>query len=195
MNQPEDPPRDGIHWFACRTRARSEKVARKALESREEIDPFLPLVEEVHQWSDRTKTVRVPLLPGYLFARFHVDHRTSVLRAARVIEIVEHGGRPAPISAAEIESVRRMAEGASRARQRPEPADYLRPGERVAVVSGPFSGMRGTLLERRGEVRVAVKIDALRQARSVEVDRASVERVDGGAGPAAGEGRRRKSAG
>lgn len=59
----------------------------------------------------------------------------------------------------------------------PEPTDFLEVGDPVVVNSGPFEGMRGVLIERRGRVRIAVRIDALRQATSVEVDRGMVKAV------------------
>lgn len=158
------------HWYAFRTRARSEKVARRALENLE-VEAYLPLVRETREWSDRTKEVEVPLLGGFLFARLTLHETGRVLGAPRVVAPVRIHAYPEPIPGHEIVSLRRMVEGANETGRRPEPADYLVPGEEVRVAEGPFEGMEGVLLEERGDCRVAVKLDALRAARAVEIER------------------------
>jgi transcription antitermination factor NusG len=59
----------------------------------------------------------------------------------------------------------------------PTPVDYLQPGQQVVVVSGPFQGMRGVLVEARGGSRVVVRVSAIRQAVSVEMDRRLLQRA------------------
>lgn len=53
----------------------------------------------------------------------------------------------------------------------PHPAQFLRQGQAVRVVSGPFAGVRGTLTEERGRSRVVVRLGTLQQAVAVEMDR------------------------
>ena len=48
--------------------AARSKVAREALASLG-IECYLPLVRERREWSDRTKEVETPLLPGFVFVR------------------------------------------------------------------------------------------------------------------------------
>lgn len=165
------------HWFACRTRARSEKAADRLLEERG-VERYLPLVEKERQWADRVKTVAFPLFPGYLFARFTLTDLGDVLRTPRVISVVRVNGYPTPVREEELESVRRLVEGASASGREPEPADYLQPGDPVVVTEGPFEGMRGILLEARGRARVAVRLHAIRQATSVELDRSVMRPLD-----------------
>jgi hypothetical protein len=47
-------------WYALRTRARCEKKIDTAMR-RASITTFLPLVEELHRWSDRLKKIEAPL--------------------------------------------------------------------------------------------------------------------------------------
>src|SRR5690348_5435709 len=56
------------HWFALYTRARHEKVVTTSLQRRG-LTAFLPLVSQVHRWSDRQKRIQVALFPGYIFVR------------------------------------------------------------------------------------------------------------------------------
>lgn len=162
------------HWYACRTRGRSEKVARRSLENLD-IECYLPLVRETRQWSDREKEVEVPLLTGFVFVRLTLRRMSRALRAARIVGPVRIHGYPEPIPGHEIDSVRRMVEGANATGRRPQPEDYLAPGDEVRVAAGPFRGLEGVLLEERGGCRVGVKLHALRDARSVEVERGDLE--------------------
>lgn len=166
------------HWFACRTRTRSEKVADRLLGERG-IERYLPLVERERQWADRVKTVAFPLFPGYLFARFTLDAVGEVLRTPRVIFVVRVNGYPTPVREEELDSVRRLVEGANATGQEPEPAEYLKPGDPVEVTDGPFEGMRGVLVETRGAARVAVRLEAIRQATSVELVASALRPLDG----------------
>src|ERR1700730_10579900 len=69
-------------WFAVRTRSRHEKIVANQLQSRG-ITAFLPLVTQVHRWSDRKKTVEMPLFPGYTFVQI-VPSSEQYVRVLRV---------------------------------------------------------------------------------------------------------------
>ena len=55
-------------WYAVHTRFQHEKSVVSHLQ-REGITTFLPLVTEVHRWSDRRKLVELPLFSCYVFVR------------------------------------------------------------------------------------------------------------------------------
>ena len=55
-------------WYALQTRCRHEKIVAYRLQERG-VDAFLPLLTEVHRWSDRKKKVELPLFTCYVFAR------------------------------------------------------------------------------------------------------------------------------
>jgi len=141
-----------------------------ALEGRS-VESYLPLVARERQWADRVKRVHFPLFPGYVFARFDLSGLGEVLRTPGLTEVVGVEGRPAPVSEQELESVRALVEGIERTGLEPHASDYLIVGEDVEVVEGPFKGLRGTLVDERGASRVVVKLDAIRQALGVEMER------------------------
>ena len=62
-------------WRVLYVRPRWEKKVEDQLTERN-IENFLPLREEIRQWTDRKKRVIVPLFPGYLFV--HVNERERV---------------------------------------------------------------------------------------------------------------------
>ena len=188
MLQPDDPTPPELYrnprWYACRTRARAEKKVDARLEE-VGLETFLPLVHEVRQWADRKKRIGLPLFPGFVFARFPLNRLHTVLRTPGLATVLEPNGYPTPVRDDEMESLKRLVDGVEETGERPVPADYLEVGDTVLVTSGPFRGLRGVLLEKRGRARVAVRIGALRQASSVQVERSRVQRLRGGESSAA----------
>lgn len=164
------------HWYACLTTARAEKKAARLLDDAG-FEHYLPLVVQERRWSDRVKKVPMPLFPGYVFARFVLTELGRILDQPAIATVARPSGYPTPIRPEVIESVRRMVEGANETGVLPRAEDYLVVGDEVEVGGGPFTGMTGVLLEERGRTRVAVRIEALKQATSVEIAREHVRKV------------------
>jgi transcription antitermination factor NusG len=66
-------------WYAVQTAYRSEQKVCHAL-SAKGFETYLPVLREIHQWTDRRKTIHVPAFSGYLFVR-HEPWRHTVLSA------------------------------------------------------------------------------------------------------------------
>lgn len=130
----------------------------------------MPLIEIEREWSDRKKQVEFPLFPSYVFVRFHLLDLPMVVRTAGLIEVVRVNGYPTPIREREMESVRALVEGAQRVGVQPEPHHHLVKGVEVEVLMGPFQGLQGVLTEVRGKTRIVVRLEAIRQAVSVEME-------------------------
>lgn len=166
------PPR----WYVCRTRARAEKRVDRLLSSRG-IESYVPVVEQVRQWSDRTKRIGFPLFPGYVFARFRLALIHELLGTPGIVTVVQVNGHPTPLRDEELESVRVLVCGLNRTGELPKPVQYVEVGEEVIVTRGPFVGVRGVLAEVRGRTRVVVRLSVLRQAVSIELPRGCVQAV------------------
>jgi transcription antitermination factor NusG len=157
-------------WYACRTRPRAEKRAGQLLKLRG-MESYVPLLEQERRWSDRTKRVAFPLFPGYVFGQFSLAMVHDVLRTPGVVTIVRNDGNPAPVRREELESIRVLVGCVNAGNAPPEPAEFLETGQEVIVAQGPFSGIRGVLVEDRGRTRVVIRLTALRRALSVELPR------------------------
>jgi transcription antitermination factor NusG len=153
-------------WYALWVRSRHEHTVAAQLNARQH-EVFLPLFSARHKWADRWKTVSLPLFPGYVFSRFDVAKRSSVLSASGVIDIVRIGTEPAEIDPAEIEAVQTVVKSSLFA----EPYPQLVKGQRVTVSGGPLNGVPGTLIEVRNSLRLVVSVELLNRSVSVEVDR------------------------
>ena len=77
------------NWYAVHTRARHERTVAHRLRD-QGVNTFLPLVTEVHRWSDRRKSVEVPLFGCYVFVKLPPtgEHRLRVLRIDGVLKFV-----------------------------------------------------------------------------------------------------------
>src|ERR1700693_4666366 len=100
------------NWYGLHPRPRHEKIVAQRLEERG-VTTFLPLVTEVHRWSDRKKSVQVPLFSCYVFAKFVPDRvqRLRVLRVEGVFGLVGGAGEGAPIPEQQIDAVRGVVAG------------------------------------------------------------------------------------
>ncbi|MBD3225537.1 MAG: UpxY family transcription antiterminator [Caldithrix sp.] len=159
-------------WYAIYTRPKHEnKVYDQLVEK--DIEAFLPLVPRIRIWKDRKKKLMMPMFTSYLFAYFDYKNRFDVLHCKGVVKIVNFRGKPAVVPEWQISSLKRMLEFPDQI----VVENYVRPGEIVRVIAGPFFGMQGMVKEIRGTNRLVVSIDGIMQAVSVGIDTAQVERV------------------
>jgi transcription antitermination factor NusG len=156
---------EGSHWYAVRTRSRSEKIVRDQLAGRK-IEEYLPLVTRISQWKDRKKVIEWPLFQGYCFARFCHDQKLTVLQTPGVVEIGGSGHSPEPILEEEILALQHVM-------GHPRPCEshpYLEEGMSVYVTRGPFEGIKGTLVRKGDGCRLVLSIRLIRQSVSVHID-------------------------
>jgi transcription antitermination factor NusG len=172
-------PADSPAWYACYTRGRHEQKVASHLDSRR-IETFLPVHTLDVQWSDRRKTVVRPLFSSYLFARFRESELPQVLSTRGLVTILGAGGRLAAIPDEEIENVRRFADAVSNHRIVPERETLIEAGDRVRVLTGPFAGIEGVALLRRGRRRLLVSLSTVAEGLAVDLDSASLQMIGSG---------------
>ena len=164
---------ENTDWFGIRVRSRCEVRAYDDLCLRG-FEAFLPLCSVRRRWSDRVKTLQVPMFGGYLFCRFALPDRLKVLNAAGVAQIVGIGNTPVPISEAEIRSVQTLA--TSKVACTPWP--YLQAGQRVSIDCGPLAGVEGVIIRAEdGKPRVVVSVTMLLRSVAAEIERDWISRV------------------
>jgi transcriptional antiterminator NusG len=160
------------NWYAVHTRARHERVVTQRL-SEQGITTFLPLVTEVHRWSDRRKSVELPLFGCYVFVKLAAtgEQRLRVLRIDGVFKFVGTRGMGTPIAESQIEAVRTLI-----GQQIPWSAHpFLQIGQRVRVRGGALDGVEGILLARNDDNTLVVSIDAIQRSLAVRIEGYDVE--------------------
>lgn len=152
-------------WFALRVKSRREKVVAAAVHQKG-FEEFLPLYLSRQHWSDRLRTVALPLFPGYVFCRLDPDHRLPLLTIPGVLNFVAIGKIPVSIDDAEIEAI----QIAVRSQLRTEPCTFLEGGDRVRLETGPLAGFEGVLTPAHPARHLVVVLSVLRRSISVEIE-------------------------
>lgn len=159
-------------WYALHTRPRHEKlVVQRLIERR--VETFLPIVTEVHKWSDRKKTVQLPLFSCYVFARFasRRAERLNVLRVSGVLGLVGSSGEGTPIAEGQIDAVRTLIGSGLTWASYP----FLKIGQRVRIRGGAMEGLEGMLVSQNGNQNLVISIDAIQRSLAVRVAGYQVE--------------------
>jgi len=151
-------------WFALTCQYQHEKKTASHLRD-QGWEEFLPLRRSARRWSDRCKTLDLPLFAGYVFCRFPLEYRISVLRTPGVISIVGFGHKPAAVSNQEIENLKALAISTLPVESWP----YLRTGEQVRIRGGPLDGLEGLWVRAEDGNRVVVSVELLQRSVAVEI--------------------------
>jgi len=152
----------GVRWYAVHTKPAREEIAAETLKSLE-MPVLLPRLKTTRRIRGKVRRVIKPLFPGYLFARFHPATQLHLVRYSRGVHDVICGGLiPIPIDDVVIEDVAARLDNDDAV----EIKHTFRPGETVAIRSGPFQGLSGVFeRELEGQGRVVILLEALHQAR------------------------------
>ena len=137
-------------WIAAYTRPRWEKVVASQL-LKVGIQSYVPIRREVRQWSDRKKTVEVPLLPSYVLVQLDPTHYQKVFQADGIVRVITFNRRLAVIRSSEIDLLRRIE-------RTDEPvsisSSLFQAQEEVRITGGAFAGLRGKVVRTEGTVEL-----------------------------------------
>jgi transcription antitermination factor NusG len=154
-----------LSWFAIRVKSQCEKMVSDALRYKG-YEEFLPLYWSRRRWSDRIKVIQLPLFAGYLFCRFDLVHRSSILTIPGVCHVVGQGRVPLPVETGEVERIRLAVSSG----QNIEPWRGLEVGNTVRIENGPLRGIEGMLLRFKGSNHLILGVQLLQRSVAVEVD-------------------------
>ncbi|HRF76011.1 MAG TPA: UpxY family transcription antiterminator [Chitinophagales bacterium] len=166
-------PASPLLWHVAYVKSRSEKKVKERLD-RMGIQAFLPLIKTVRQWSDRKKTVQVPLFNGYIFLQLSGDDYTRVRMVEGVVNFIYQEKKIAVVPEKQIEDIRTFLESGL-----PVSAstDTFSKGEQVVINFGPLKGYQGELLEIENENHFIVRIEVINQILRLSVPKAYLEKV------------------
>lgn len=162
---------NNLRWYAIHTRPRHEKRVSHQLQEKGFIT-YLPVLNEVHYWSDRRKSVDVPFFAGYCFVRMLESSTTRlpVLRTPGVIDFLGKGLSGA-IPDKQIEDIHTaLAQGSACIRH-----PFLRVGQRVRVRGGALDGVEGILLDLRGNRSLVISVDSILQSLAICIEGYDIE--------------------
>ncbi|BCU76889.1 transcription termination/antitermination NusG family protein [Luteolibacter sp. LG18] len=164
-------------WYCLRTQTKREHIAAGHLRELEGIEVFCPRL----RYRKATRRGKIwwvePLFPGYVLARFDLDQlERAVTFCQGVRGLVRFGGQVPTVPQsfvnvlhAEI-SEREASEGDVLT-----VAPVIDQGEEVEVATGPFRGMKGTVVSiAPAAERVKVLLEFLGQEQAVDLDLFSI---------------------
>ncbi len=160
-------------WYALETRRRCEKKVAQQLTC-VGIETFLPERTEIHRWSDRKKTVTIPLFAGYAFVKLDQSRATRlrVVQTPGVIGFVSSQGRAIPVPAEQLEHLRKLL----REKVPCSIHAFLRAGQRVRVCGGCLDGVEGIYVDADSK-KLVLSIECLQRSVSIRVEGYELELV------------------
>jgi transcription antitermination factor NusG len=154
-------------WYAVYTRPKYEKKVYEELNLKK-YDSFLPLIKKTSKWSDRLKTIEVPLFPSYVFV-FLKDKRIyyEILKIDGVVCFIKFENKLATVKKSEIENIKQLINNCTNLELLQ--AD-IKIGEKRTILSGPLSGLECEIISYKGKNKILVRIDSLQQNIVAELD-------------------------
>jgi transcription antitermination factor NusG len=161
-------------WYAIHTKSRHEKWVAKQLEGKG-IYTFLPLLQEIHGWSDRRSRVEVPMFSCYAFVRIaqSSEERMKILRTPGVLSFVGNENQGTPIPEGEIENLRIAIREKIACAVHP----YIRVGQRVRVRGGSLDGIEGIIARQGGDQSLVLSVELLQRSISIRLEGYEIELV------------------
>ena len=159
-------------WYAILTRCRFEKKAVRQLQNKG-LETFLPLVKQVHRWSDRCQVVERPLFPGYGFVRLADSpaQRLRVLQTVGVTGFVMMNKFPVPVPEQQLEDVRLLLANKVACRAYP----FLKAGQRVRIRGGCLDGLEGILVSENKDHSLVISIESIQRSLAIRIEGYDVE--------------------
>ena len=161
-------PDEASRWYVARTQPRKEAFGLANLR-RQGFESFLPCIARTVRHARRTRTVRAPLFPGYVFVRFDPDQVQwrCINGTFGLIGLIMAGDRPQPVPRGIVETLQRSVDNTGLV----DAGSDLRPGQGVRILSGPFADLVGELQSLDDSGRARVLLEIMGGQRCIELSR------------------------
>ena len=153
-------------WYVVYTRSRAEKKVKAELDQKN-IECFLPLQKQLRQWKDRKKWVEIPLISGYCFVNISRKEYDEVLKTDNVVCYVTIEGKACEVREKQIDYLKQMLTQYDF--EVSVTTENFKPGKKVEIIAGPMIGLRGELIEHRGNNKFILRFEHINSIFTVEV--------------------------
>ncbi|SHJ61156.1 UpxY family transcription antiterminator [Pseudozobellia thermophila] len=143
-------------WYVLQVRAGYEKKVVESLR-KQGMQVYCPLVREVRIWSDRKKTVEVPLIKSYVFLKCTEKERNRAFAVPGVLRYLFWLGRPAVVREGEMKVLKEWVE-----EDKVDDVAYAKwkPGTKTVIEKGPLKG-RDAVVRYIGGNKVSLVLEDL----------------------------------
>lgn len=162
---------DELQWYVMYTKSRSEKKVADRLEEKG-IEAYLPIVEELRQWSDRKKKVQKALFNGYVFVKISRKDLWEALQVPGAVKFVNFSGEHAVVRDEEISTIKRILETGIAVEA---DSSNIDPGQEVKILGGPLEGVQGECVQKGNKDYFIVRIPGIHQNLLVNIPRKYLE--------------------
>jgi transcription termination/antitermination protein NusG len=156
-----------LNWYVMYTTSRSEKKVSQRLKEKG-IEVFLPMVEELRQWSDRKKKVQKALFNGYIFVKTEKSKLWESLQVPGAVKFVNFSGEHATVRNEEIEAIKRIVETGVAVET---DSSEIEKGEQVTILGGPLQGMQGECVNKGNKDYFIIRVPGINQNLMVNIPR------------------------
>ncbi|MBS7566825.1 UpxY family transcription antiterminator [Mucilaginibacter sp. Bleaf8] len=162
-----DKPSNAKRWMVVYTRSKWEKKADKLLKN-QGVTSFCPLIKRKSAWSDRIKTVEVPLFNSYLFVHISPLEQDRIQQTPGIVSFVRHCNKPVVLEDGEINRINTILQSSEELET--VSVDRYDIGDTVKINEGPLVDYEGRVLKIQGK-SVLLVLEKLGCAVVVKVDR------------------------
>lgn len=156
------------------TTSRSEKKVADRLKERG-WEVYLPIVEELRQWSDRKKKVQRALFNGYVFVKTDRSKLWECLQVPGAVKFVHFSGHHATIRDEDLEIIKRVV--TTGVAVETDVSD-IEPGEKVKVMGGPLQNMEGECIEKGNKDYFLIRIPGIYQNMLITIERKFLQVIE-----------------
>ncbi len=154
-------------WFAVRTCFRWEKVVKRRLEEKN-VEVYLPLLKVVRRYPRKLKRLEVPLINNFVFVHITGEEYINVLGTIGVAYFLRDAGVIRAIPESQIDMLRRVVGEVPEGALEVGPLQY-EVGQQVEVIYGNLTGLRGTLVEKKGKHSLVIALEQFGLELRIEV--------------------------
>lgn len=159
-------------WYAVYTKPRWEKKVSVIFEKKG-LEHYCPLTKVRRRWSDRYKVIEEPLFKSYVFVKVSEDEKSRVRLTDGVVNFVYWLGKPAEISEAEIEIIKKFLNEYEEVEAKPL---EVKAGEKVRVKTGVLMDTEGEVIKVVNN-RVYVLLESLGYELTAKFDKINLEPI------------------
>lgn len=148
-------------WIAALVQMNCERKSAEKL-SKLGISNYVPIQEEMHQWSDRRKKITRVVIPMVVFVRVDEIERNLVRDLSFIYKLITYPGQsqPAIIPDSQISQLQFMVDNSKAQIVFKESSLCI--GDTIQVIRGPLKGLTGSVCQTEDKkLMVAVRLDFL----------------------------------
>ncbi len=150
------------NWYVLYVKSRHERKVESLLRENQ-IETFLPFVKQVRKWSDRKKTIEVPLFPSYIFIKLLNKREFERVRSIDgVCDYIHFGREYAKVTDDEISKIRLFL-SINELSDIETSSERPKVGKKYTITHGPLCGVECEVSMVNNKDRIVVRIDSIRQ--------------------------------